>query len=95
MQIIADKQASAQLAGRLPLSTAEQCATLESATNLPPGLIPEAVSPPPAVTRSARRPWQHDFPFPIKDVVAAAARQRAAATAPRTSGRATPPRLGR
>ncbi|MBV9449958.1 MAG: hypothetical protein JO345_29120 [Streptosporangiaceae bacterium] len=101
LRIVEDIQATARRTGRPPLDEDEQRTTLDSVTNLPTELISEVVSPPRAVGVAARQPWQHDFPFPIKDVVAmaAAARQRAAADA-RSAHRdpapvARPPQRGR
>ena len=47
---------------------------LDAMTNLPGELIGEVVASRPALgVDGSRRPWRQDFPFPIEDVVAAAA----------------------
>jgi hypothetical protein len=56
----------------LPLSEDEQRAALESATNLPAERISEVVWRPPAPV-PAQQLWKQDFPFPITEVLKAAA----------------------
>jgi hypothetical protein len=56
-----------------PLGEAEQRTALESATNLPVGAIKKLAVPEPPAGRPSRRPWVHDFPVPIEQVLAAIA----------------------
>ncbi len=79
-QIVEELQARARAQGRAPLDQAEQRTVLETLTNLPDEVIDRIVrpvGPGPAQARAARpaRPWEHDFPVPVQDVVASAARQ--------------------
>jgi hypothetical protein len=84
-QIVAALQDRARAQRRGPLGEAEQRTVLETITNLPPDVIDRVVRPTsatvargPAATASAAaarpgpaaRPWKHDFPVPIQDVVA-------------------------
>ncbi|HXL87658.1 MAG TPA: hypothetical protein VN969_01530 [Streptosporangiaceae bacterium] len=70
-------QGRAVRAGGVPLGLEEQRLALEVATSLTPRQIAAAVRTTPAAP-TPRRPWQQDFPFPIREVVAiaAAAKQR-------------------
>jgi hypothetical protein len=63
--------------GGVQLDQDEQRVALESTTSLTPRQIAATVQATPAAP-AQRRPWQQDFPFPIKDVlaVAAAAKER-------------------
>ena len=81
MQILAALQARARAEHRAPLGEAEQRAVLETITNLPADVIDRVVrsdSNPgafrtdgvPTPPDPAGRPWQHDFPTPIQEVVA-------------------------
>jgi len=82
MQILAALQARARAEHRGPLGEAEQRTVLEAITNLPADVIdrvvrrdsnPAAFRTADAVTTRAdpaNRPWQHDFPMPIEEVVA-------------------------
>lgn len=77
-QIVAELQARARTQGRGPLGEAEQRTVLETVTNLPGDVIDRIVQPPgpgPVQVRATQptRPWQHDFPIPVQDVVASAA----------------------
>jgi hypothetical protein len=72
-QILDRLQARAARDGQQPLDADEQYSALESRTNLAPTLIPRAVQPVPAASATPRRHWKQEFPFPITDVVAAAA----------------------
>jgi hypothetical protein len=80
VQILGALQDRAREQGRKPLAEAEQRTVLETITSLPPDVIDRIVSPDPAVgqarAQAARtaRPWQHDFPFTIQEVVTAATR---------------------
>ncbi len=74
--IIGDLQARAARDGRPPLTKEEQDAALAAGTNLPAAIISQ-VTAVPATSRSvARRPWLQDFPYPIREVLAAAAARR-------------------
>ena len=69
--------------GGVPLTFDEQRVALETTTSLTPRQIAvtvRTVSAPPA----PRRPWQQDFPFPIRDVLAAsvAAKERGKGVSP-------------
>jgi hypothetical protein len=81
-QIIEALQSRARAHGRDPLGEAEQRTVLETITNLPADLIDQLVRPDTAAQGTAAgqapanrlaRPWQHDFPIPVRDVVASAA----------------------
>jgi hypothetical protein len=88
-QIITALQARARAQHRGPLGEAELRTVLETVTNLPPGVIDQILATPSAtasggtgtaaaVSATPRpgtpaRPWEHDFPVPIDDVVAGAA----------------------
>jgi hypothetical protein len=61
--------------GGLPLTEDEQRAALESATNLPAERISEVLWRPPAPA-PAQQLWKQDFPFPITEVLKAAAAAR-------------------
>ena len=78
-QILDGLQARARAQGRAPLGEDEQRTVLESLTNLPEGVIDQIVQPAAgtALRRAGRsdRPWQQDFPVPVQEVVASAARQ--------------------
>ncbi len=84
-QIIAALQEQARAQRRGPLGESEQRTVLETITNLPPEVIDRVVGPvrarvtgataAAANTAAARpdrsaRPWEHDFPASIQDVVA-------------------------
>jgi hypothetical protein len=87
-QIVETWQVQARARGSDPLGEAEQRLLLETATNLPSDVIDRVVQPLTGSGRSdpghdrARqhatrppqndRPWVHDFPVPIDEVVAAA-----------------------
>jgi hypothetical protein len=88
MQIVAALQARARAEHRVPLGEAEQRTVLETITNLPVDIIDRVVAPANAVPLRAvdtpvhptaapersgtPRPWEHDFPVPIQDVMATA-----------------------
>jgi hypothetical protein len=88
MQIVAALQARARAEHRVPLGEAEQRTVLETITNLPADIIDRVVTPASAVPLPAAgapeqpriapersgtpRPWEHDFPVSIQDVVATA-----------------------
>ncbi|MGH3217936.1 MAG: hypothetical protein ACRDPY_04260 [Streptosporangiaceae bacterium] len=77
-QVVAALQARARAHGRDPLGEAEQRTVLETVTNLPDDVIDRIVQPAapgaePARTARPARPWEHDFPVPVQDVVASAA----------------------
>ena len=105
MQILAALQARARAEHREPLGEAEQRTVLETITNLPADVIDQVVrrdSNPgafrtiDAVTTPADpagRPWQHDFPTPIQEVVATATSPAPESPAV-TSTRARRPSLG-
>jgi hypothetical protein len=80
-RIVEGMQARATAEGRPPLGPDEQRTALETATNLPPGLIGKVV-PAAAPPRPARRPWENESPFPIEEVVALAAQQPEALASP-------------
>jgi hypothetical protein len=93
-QIVAELQARARTQGRAPLGEAEQRTVLDTVTNLPDDVIDRIVQPAgPSATqpRAARpaRPWEHDFPVPIQDVVASATRE-AQLPSPPAAGRPAP-----
>jgi hypothetical protein len=100
-QILAALQARAREQGRDPLGGDEQRTVLETITDLPPEVIDRIVKPgggstPVApVARAARseRPWENDFPAPIQDVVATAARNSPVPSSP--PRRRSAPRTGR
>jgi hypothetical protein len=80
-------QARSREQGRDPLGVDEQRTVLETITDLPPEVIDRIVRPStvsaaatPSRTGAAKktRPWQNDFPVPIHDVVATAARNGSA-----------------
>jgi hypothetical protein len=81
-QILGALQARAREQGRDPLGEDEQRTVLETITNLPPEVIDRIVTPgngrtaaaPVASATRSGRPWENDFPAPIQDVVATAAR---------------------
>jgi hypothetical protein len=85
-QILGTLQTRAREHGRHPLGEAEQRIVLEAVTSLPAGIIDQIVAPGPAGPvdtasgRGARaiRPWEHDFPMPIRAVVTATATSPAA-----------------
>ena len=54
-----------------PVGAEELRVRLEAMTNLPGDLV--VASRPAQVVERSHRPWQQDFPFPIKEVMAAAA----------------------
>lgn len=72
-QIIDGFQARAARDGLQPLDLEEQRVALESVTNLRDDVIRGAVHAAPVVPSPRQRPWLQEFPFPIKEVVAAAA----------------------
>jgi hypothetical protein len=87
-QIIAALQERARAQRRGPFGEAEQRTVLETVTNLPHDVIDRIVNPArrrdsngAAVTANTAtprpgptdRPWEHDFPVPIQDVVAQSA----------------------
>jgi hypothetical protein len=103
-QIVAALQERARVQRRGPLGEAEQRTVLETITNLPHDLIDRIVNPArgavPGAAAAANtgttrpdppdRPWQHDFPIPIQDVVAHSANPtpgQPAAASPRASRR--------
>ena len=111
-QIVDAWQAQARARGNGPLGGAEQRLLLETATNLPADVIDRVVQPATGNTRhepehdhagqeAARsprtdRPWVHDFPVPIGEVVAAAA-NATTATGPATAAdlaKPRPPQIG-
>jgi hypothetical protein len=65
-QILHGMHARAARTGLPPLGEDDQRIALENTTSLPAAAISHVVSP-------TRRPWQQDFPFPIKEVLAVAA----------------------
>jgi hypothetical protein len=84
-QIVAALQDRARAQRRGPLGESEQRTVLETITNVPPDVIDRVVSPASATVTGgtaatacaatarpgpAARPWEHDFPVPIQDVVA-------------------------
>jgi len=82
-QIVTALQAQAHAESREPLGADELHTVLETVTNLPAHIIARITRPGPAgrnepadraVTAEARQsqPWQHDFPVPIREVVATA-----------------------
>lgn len=94
LRIVGGLQSRASAQGRPPLGETELRIVLETVTNLPAEVIGRIVSPAanlrrpadravPADPARAGRPWRHDFPAPIRDVVASA---RAAAGIPAPSG---------
>lgn len=83
-QIIEEMRARARGRGESPPTEAEQRILLDRVTNLPGDVIDRVVRTG-TTSHAARacradRPWQQDFPLPIKDVVAAAAGQARAAS---------------
>jgi hypothetical protein len=103
-QIVAALQERARAQRRGPLGEAEQRTVLETITNLPHDVIDRVVNPAhgavPGAAGAANtgttrpdppdRPWQHDFPIPIQDVVAHSANPtpgQPAAASPRASRR--------
>ena len=103
-QIVAALQERARAQHRGPLGEAEQRTVLETITNLPHDVIDRIVNPAhgavPGAAAAANtgttrpdppdRPWQHDFPVPIQDVVAHSANPtpgQPAAASPRASRR--------
>ena len=103
-QIVAALQERARVQRRGPLGEAEQRTVLETITNLPHDLIDRIVNPAPGAVPGAAaaantgttrpdppdRPWEHDFPIPIQDVVAHSANPtpgQPAAASPRASRR--------
>jgi hypothetical protein len=87
-QIVAALQDRARAQRRGPLGESEQRTVLETITNLPPDVIDRVVRPASATVargaalaasaatarpNPATRPWEHDFPAPIEDVVATSA----------------------
>lgn len=72
-QIIRASQDQARADGRGLLGQAEQRLKLETATNLPQGVIDAAVrprSPIAAEHQRPRQPWAQDFPIPIEQILA-------------------------
>jgi hypothetical protein len=96
-QILGSLQARARTQGRDPLGQDEQRTVLETITDLPPEVIDRIVEPQarsasvdpggPGPARNAR-PWEHDFPVPIQEVVTAAARSTPVSTSTAGPGRA-------
>jgi len=94
-QILAALQARAREQGRDPLGEDEQRTVLETITNLPPEVIDRIVTPrgrstaapPTAAATPNERPWENDFPTPIQDVVATAARSGPTSAASATRNR--------
>ena len=96
--IVTALQERARAEGREALGQDELRIMLDTLTNLPAGLIDRLSGPAagdgharpgldsaataPAPARRTARPWEHDFPASIHDVVAAAAASPAAAAAP-------------
>jgi hypothetical protein len=96
-QILGALQARARAQGRDPLGPDEQRTVLETITDLPPEVIDRIVDPRvrsapvgPARTGPARsaRSWENDFPVPIQEVVATAARSTQVPTSTAGPGRA-------
>lgn len=87
-QILEAIQDRAGEQGRRPLGPAEQRTVLEAITSLPPEIINRVVKPTAAgnVVHGApvrtAKPWQQDFPLPIREVVASAARASSGGAAP-------------
>jgi hypothetical protein len=81
-QILDTLQARARAQNRGPLGEDEQRTVLETITDLPPDVIDRVVkasAPGTAMTAKTvpdpgAQPWRHDFPAPIQEVVATAAR---------------------
>jgi hypothetical protein len=90
-QIVDRFQARAARDGLQPLDLDEQRVALESATNLRDDVIRGAVHAAPVVPTPRQRSWLQEFPFPIKEVVAAAASGKQTAT----RGRGTPSQVAR
>lgn len=88
-QIASDLQQRARSEGREALGEAELRTVLETVTNLPADVINDVARSAGARQRHQprprpagdTRPWQHDFPVPIREVVATSAGQ-SAPTAP-------------
>jgi hypothetical protein len=108
-QIIAALQEQARARRRGPLGEAEQRTVLETITNLAPDVIDRIVNPTRGAapggtgvatnTATARpdpadRPWEHDFPVPVQDVVTHAVHHAPDQPAP-ASPRARRSRSGR
>lgn len=94
-QMLGTLQDRAREQGRRPLGEAEQRTVLEALTSLPPEIIDRIVPPARAGARGARppagrsaRPWEHDFPHPIREVVTAAASAAPGVAAPPAAARA-------
>ena len=95
-QIVTELQERARSQGRALLGEAEQRTVLETVTNLPGDVIDQIVrpaAPGPTQAPAARpiRPWEHDFPMPVQDVIAAAAREGQLPSQP-AAGRPAPAR---
>lgn len=87
--IVGNLQARAAHEGRPPLTEDEQSAALAATTNLPPAIISQVAAAPAAGRRAARRrPWLQDFPYPIGEVLAAAAARHDQAPTAAATGRA-------
>jgi hypothetical protein len=71
-RILDEIQGRAVRDGGVPLGLEEQRLVLEVTTSLTPRQIAATVRTT-AAARPSRRPWQQDFPFPVRDVVAIAA----------------------
>jgi hypothetical protein len=102
-RIVTALQAHASAQSREPLGADELHTVLETVTNLPahiveritrpgPAVDCEPTAPASAVTTEARQsqPWQHDFPVPIREVVATAAAGAAQPAAARPGPAAAP-----
>jgi hypothetical protein len=90
-QILARLQARAREQGRGSLGEDEQRTVLETVTDLPPEVIDRIVGPGTMNTAATSagtgpvknaRPWRHDFPAPIQDVVATATRSGTTTSTP-------------
>jgi hypothetical protein len=92
-RIAAALQERARADGREPLGQDELRIVLDTITNLPADVIDRLSGPAAAhdgdaaasaasAARRSARPWEHDFPAPIRDVVAAAAASPGGTTAP-------------
>lgn len=89
-QILDALQDRAREHGGRPLGESEQRTVLEAITSLPPEIIHRIVKPTATTTAKARtgqtpQTWQHDFPYPIEQVLAAASRPPSTGSAPHSA----------